>query len=209
MKKSISYKPVVPQVTGWLEYQLDNQQLDYVWRCIKNRKQDVRHALAGNITSSRALMDHGNWFFNEVLSPLVEAHRKEYSIFYRKDIPGKNFFKLSTWWVNYQKQNEFQPVHNHSGLYSFVIFMKIPIDSREQNKKVKSNNPRVSNFEFLFTDTLGNISSFPYRLIPEDEGTMLFFPASIEHQVYPFYDCDEERITVSGNITYDISRMRN
>ena len=208
MKESISYKPVVPKTTGWLEYKLDNQQLDYLWRCIKNKKQDVRNTLAGNITSSRALMDHGNWFFNEVLNPLIDVHIKEFKNL-EKSIPGNNFFKLSTWWVNYQRQNEFQPVHNHSGLYSFVIFMKIPIDSREQNKKRKSKNPRVSNFEFLFTDTLGNISSFPYRLTPADEGTMLFFPAPLDHQVYPFYDCDEERITVSGNITYDLSRMRN
>ena len=46
MKKSISYKPVVPKTTGWLEYKLDNQQLDYLWRCIKNKKQDVRNTLS-------------------------------------------------------------------------------------------------------------------------------------------------------------------
>ena len=41
---------------------------------------------------------------------------------------------------------------------------------------------------------------------PEDEGTMLFFPSQLDHQVYPFYDCDEERISVSGNIISDTSR---
>jgi len=33
---------------------------------------------------------------------------------------------------------------------------------------------------------------------------MLFFPAEMMHQVYPFYNCEEERITISGNIKYDI-----
>ena len=104
MKESISYKPVVPKTTGWLEYKLDNQQLDYLWRCIKNKKQDVRNTLAGNITSSRALMDHGNWFFNEVLNPLIDVHIKEFKNL-EKRIPGNNFFRLSTWWVNYQRMN--------------------------------------------------------------------------------------------------------
>jgi hypothetical protein len=30
---------------------------------------------------------------------------------------------------------------------------------------------------------------------------MLFFPAWLLHQVYPFYGTEEERITISGNIS--------
>ena len=35
---------------------------------------------------------------------------------------------------------------------------------------------------------------------------MLFFPAQLEHTVYPFYDCDEDRISVAGNIMPDTSK---
>ena len=35
---------------------------------------------------------------------------------------------------------------------------------------------------------------------------MLFFPARLKHQVYPFYDNDGERISVSGNISLDTER---
>ena len=34
---------------------------------------------------------------------------------------------------------------------------------------------------------------------------MLFFPAKLMHTVYPFYNCDKERISISGNINFDIS----
>ena len=34
---------------------------------------------------------------------------------------------------------------------------------------------------------------------------MLFFPAKLMHSVYPFYECDKERISISGNIRFDIS----
>ena len=40
----------------------------------------------------------------------------------------------------------------------------------------------------------------------EDEGRMLFFPAWLQHQVFPFYECEEERITISGNIIYNLEK---
>ena len=47
---------------------------------------------------------------------------------------------------------------------------------------------------------LGNIKTFSYLLTPDYEGTMLFFPAALRHCVYPFYNTDEPRISISGNI---------
>jgi len=37
------------------------------------------------------------------------------------------------------------------------------------------------------------------------ENKLLMFPASYNHQVYPFYTSDEERITVSGNVRFLIN----
>ena len=37
-------------------------------------------------------------------------------------------YYLREMWVNYQKQHEFNPLHYHSGIYSFVVWMKIPTD---------------------------------------------------------------------------------
>ena len=35
---------------------------------------------------------------------------------------------------------------------------------------------------------------------PDMEGTMVFFPAKLQHSVNPFYECDEQRISIAGNI---------
>ena len=51
-------------------------------------------------------------------------------------------------------------------------------------------------------------SIFHSCLSSEDEGRMLFFPASLQHQVYPFYGTEEERITISGNIDFVITKER-
>ena len=114
---------------------------------------------------------------------------------------------MNSFWVNFQKQHEFNPMHNHSGVYSFVVFMKIPTVWKEQCEipfVKESNSPKASAFEFVYTDIMGTISQYTYCLDSSFEGIMLFFPAEMMHQVYPFYNCEEERITISGNIVYDI-----
>jgi hypothetical protein len=54
---------------------------------------------------------------------------------------------------------------------------------------------------------LGKVSSFSYFLEKEDEGTILLFPSSLVHQVYPFYLSNKPRISVSGNILLDPTKI--
>ena len=197
-------KVVNPKSLGWLEYKLNSQEMDYVWRCIKNKKEDLRHKLAGHVSNSNVLIDRSDWFYIHVLKPLVGKYEKEWMNL-GDYLPTNQHhpYNLSRWWVNYQKQNEFNPLHNHSGIYSFVIWMKIPFHWQEQNQKDiarKSNHSTISSFEFVYSNMLGEDCMFSYKLSSEDEGTLLFFPSKLYHQVYPFYDCDEDRISVSGNI---------
>ena len=197
-------KPIHPPGVGWLEYKLNSQEMDYVWRCIKNKKGDEKGKLAGNISSSYRLVDRSDWFFTSVLKPLIGEYQKEWGN-RGKTIPTStpHPYFMSRWWVNYQKQNEFNPLHDHSGVYSFVIWMKIPFDWKEQNKKDsarKSNSPNISTFQFAYLNILGELANYAYDLSSEDEGTMLFFPSQLHHLVYPFYNCDEDRISVSGNL---------
>ena len=207
-KKEI--KVIVPANPGWLQYKLNTQEMDYVWRCIKNKKGNTNKTLAGNISASYDLMDRSDWFWLNVISPLERRYTDEFRNLGEKlPIKIKHPYYLSKWWVNYQKQNEFNPAHNHTGVYSFVIWMKIPYDSRKQNQKDiarNSNAPLIGDFQFMYSNMLGASDNYSYRMNPDLEGTLLFFPAQLEHQVYPFYDCDEERISVSGNIMVDTSR---
>ena len=115
-------------------------------------------------------------------------------------------FVLEPFWVNFQKETEFNPIHSHSGVFSFVIWVKIPTDWREQHALpflAKSNSPCASDFEFHYTTMLGEIGRHTYCLDKKSEGFMLFFPASLKHTVYPFYNCDKERISISGNLCLD------
>ena len=63
-------------------------------------------------------------------------------------------------------------------------------------------NKRVGRFEFEYIDTLGTIKNISYKLSSKYEGYMVFFPAKLRHCVYPFYEVDEPRISISGNLSY-------
>ena len=177
------------------------------------RNSDKRIGLAGNISSSLNLIDKDNWFFSGILNELTEelktnlGENKTFS-FQKISTNGVPYF-LDNFWVNFQKQHEFNPLHDHTGLFSFVIFMKIPTDWREQHalpfiQGVKENARRASNFSFFYTNMMGSIAEATFKLDSSMEGRMFFFPAEMYHQVYPFYNCEEERITISGNIVYDV-----
>jgi len=188
--------------------------MDKLWEYISNAKENPKSynaELAGNISSSLVLNDTDNWFFVNTCIPIIGKYKeffKKSTAFNSQSISKNDLpYGLDNFWVNFQKQHEFNPMHNHSGVYSFVVFMKIPTVWKEQCEipfVKESNSPKASAFEFVYTDIMGTISQYTYCLDSSFEGIMLFFPAEMMHQVYPFYNCEEERITISGNIVYDI-----
>tara|TARA_Y100000817_G_scaffold292159_1_gene264183 strand:+ start:540 stop:1163 length:624 start_codon:yes stop_codon:yes gene_type:complete len=195
----------------WLEIDLPKESIDFLWDTISDTDShtDARKGLAGNISKSNFMSDKDDWFFKNSLEGWSNTmFFKDWSNYYpvhvSKITPAPKF-KLNGFWVNYQKQYEFNPPHTHSSEYSFVVFMKIPTHWKEQHELpmcVNSRTPCAGDFSFLFSDTMhhGVVKSHTIKLSPEYEGKMLFFPSDLTHQVYPFYGTEEERITISGNI---------
>ena len=205
------------QLFGWLETKLPKSVMKKLQNYIKTAKKiPVNHNsnLAGNISESLLIKDKDNWFFHTILIPLIDKFMECFPTYASQmNVLTKNVpYCLKTFWVNFQKENEFNPPHNHSGIFSFVIWIKIPTDWREQHAIpfiASSNTPIASNFEFLYISMLGDIIRQSYKLDKKSEGDMLFFPAKLMHSVYPFYNCDKERISISGNINLDISTKNN
>ena len=210
-KEKEDVKVIHPPVLGWLEKKLSDKEMEYLWRCVDNRKESKKSSLAGQIHESNTLVDKSDWFWQHTLLPLCIKYNQEFSNL-GDNIPvnQKHPYYLNSFWVNYQKQGEFNPLHDHGGVYSFVIWMKIPTKHFEQNKNpisLKSNTHVISTFQFHFLDILGQSMQYSYEMNPEMEGTLVFFPAKLRHVVYPFYNCDEDRISISGNITLNTTKL--
>ena len=204
MKK---YKGIIPPQHGWIEVELDDDEIDFLWKSIENRGGDEKPSLAGQIDSSYLIFDKNNWFYKNTLVSLCNVYAESFkNVGDNLPTVNKHPYFLQTMWVNYQKQTEFNPTHYHKGVYSFVIWMQIPTEYNEQKENPISKNTNsdvISNFTFDYRDMLGEYRYYTYKMSKKMEGMMLFFPSSLTHTVYPFYNCSENRISISGNIGLD------
>ena len=91
-------------------------------------------------------------------------------------------------WINYQKKGEHIPLHIHDGIFSFNIWVKIPVKSV---------------FSFNYSTTIGKQVVYNIDLSKEDEGTVVLFPSLLQHIVYPFQKSNQTRISIAGNIFLD------
>jgi hypothetical protein len=109
--------------------------------------------------------------------------------------------KFQEAWMNLQVKHEYNPLHDHSGVLSWVIWVNIPYDLEEELKTFPdAKNQDASMFSFVYTNVLGEISTFNLRIDKSWEGRMVIFPAKMKHMVAPFYTSDGIRISVAGNL---------
>ena len=108
-------------------------------------------------------------------------------------------------WVNFSKKGEYNPLHTHSGLLSFVLWYKMPfIIEDENNLPIVSggtlNTGACFQFNFLEMDSKGAIGQHTIEADRSYENKMIIFPSNLQHSVYPFFTSDDYRISLSGNI---------
>ena len=159
--------------------------------------------LAGNIKEEYQIdISNFDTRFDLLLYDMCDAYEHHFHYIneqYRsltKPLPHE----LDKMWVNYQKKYEFNPPHNHSGVFSFVIWIQIPYDLKEEIKH--EHTRRASLFNFLFPQIDG-MKNEPLYVDKSWEGQMILFPSSQFHYVNPFYTSDDYRISISGNICLD------
>lgn len=191
-----------------------NEILD-IMNSIENNEgdfKDTRKLLAGHLEKEYELPIHPN------IKYLAESMSIEYdNIFfggksqqtrkYFEDLKKINY-ELKSLWINYSKKYDFNPIHTHSGSYSFVIWINIPFDLENEMKIYSPNSNKTSLFSFVYTDTLGRISDSSLYIDKTWEWKMAFFPSNLNHTVYPFYTSDNYRISVAGNV-YGIPEYEN
>jgi hypothetical protein len=188
-------------------------EIDEIYNSGFSSSEEYNKQLAGHINDEYTL-PKSMGIVEEYSKALAIAHNEEFD--YLKSIPeivvqtaDINLYekiKLNSLWVNFQQKYDFNPLHSHGGIWSFVIWMNIPYNLEEEKKrfpKLTEKQNMVTNFQFAYTDTLGNISQ---QTIPVDqsfEGKMCLFPASMRHFVNPFYTSDSYRVSVAGNIALE------
>ena len=185
---------VPPEILSVLKQEIDQIDLD--------KADPISGQLAGNIEKQFELSSS-----NKVLEPyilhLCHEYLNTFNPKYTFQFSQIENLKLNTSWVNFQKKNEFNPIHTHDGFFSFVIWIKIPYSVQAeiaQPHVANSNMQRAGMFSFMYTNVFGEIRESVQAIDSSFEGEIFLFPASFMHQVYPFSTSDEYRISISGNI---------
>jgi hypothetical protein len=194
---------------GWLHSILSEEDVAPIKKEIDKIQSNFTKAipanisLAGNIKKEYRLLqcrDHVTKLFNPYLNEYNKA--TNYS-FCESSIhePNKDF-ELQSLWVNFQQKYEFNPIHTHSGIFSFVLWISIPYNVENEIKYFPDMTPEDTKnacFEFTFLHPLGGIDHEVFHVDKSYENNMIVFPSTLHHAVYPFYTSDEYRISVSGN----------
>ena len=120
-----------------LQATLPEPVITYLWDLIgvaEKKPKNLKDGLAGNISKSIELYDEQN-IFETFCVPSLESLDEKFGRGWHPLNSGHSYnYKLTNLWVNYQKQTEFNPMHDHGGSYSFVVWMKIPTSNKEQRE---------------------------------------------------------------------------
>ena len=170
----------------------------------------VNGDLAGNIMHEYSI-PKGKSIVSPMLMHMVTEFNKKYPNYIKKAHSTVNYkqvdIELFNLWVNFQKKHEFNPMHVHDGLYSFVIWHKVPYDIKNEKARlpnIRDEDFRAGMFAFFYSEPGGKIYQ---EAIPVDknwQGKIALFPATLDHCVYPFYTSDDYRVSISGNIGFKI-----
>lgn len=180
---------------------------------IENCKDYENHVDFESTPPEYAISEKLTNLVNTEILKLIHAYESKYQYFdrlfnYTTNVDSNDLqISLERMWVNIQRPGDFLPLHKHSGIYSFVIWVQVPFLMSEektdtQNKKLIKS--RSANFEFVFTDILGKINNYIIPVDSKMEGRICIFPSELYHQVYPFYSSDKVRLSLAGNYRLNI-----
>ena len=162
-----------------------------------NSNKEMKSGLSGKgVATHRYVQNKKNLKeLNSLLTELITVYRQNFKLdpSRTKTLTNNLPFKIDRPWINYQKKYEFIPQHNHDGIFSYTIWIDLPDNEGEH----------ASTFQFTYSDIQGILRTHTIKLNKKDNGRMLFFPSTINHQVYPFYNGNKKRISISGNILFN------
>ena len=171
---------------------LTQEELNSIKKLCTKKSKDYRRSLAG-------LIKHEHQIDVKKLFPIIGHYFNSYAkaeFDYSGTAMG-NKIELVSAWVNYMTKFESNPMHTHDDDLSFVIFIKVPKELREEyNNHIGNTEPGAINFMYKLQDNKYSLNQ--HNFFPE-VGDFFIFPANLHHFVNSF-KCDGERVSVSGNL---------
>ena len=194
-------KPFGPSVMqSQIPEKLINDLNDYVDEIIKDQeksnKLDFGNKLAGDVTQEfrleKEFAKNVGWI--DYLAKCVYSWiEKELNLKITK-------FELLESWIVRQFENEYNPVHYHSGHVSGAGYLKVP---KNLGKFIQNKDKQFQGGDLNLIHGSRQFLSRSIFPIKPKVGDFYFFPNYLMHTVYPFNGTTEERRSISFNANID------
>ena len=167
------------------------------YRCRK-KELDNRTKLAGHLKEEYNLQPEAN-----NLAPILKKYFELYVQGYnqwRGQGGMKPNFQLTHLWVNFMKQYEFNPPHDHGGDLSFIFYPHMPEEIIKECAAHIGTMRGPGGVAWFYGEgghsCINTVTQMP------STGDFYIFPAELKHWVFPFKS-DVVRLSISGNVVLE------
>tara|TARA_B100000131_G_scaffold291068_1_gene304348 strand:- start:617 stop:1291 length:675 start_codon:yes stop_codon:yes gene_type:complete len=197
---------------GILQCELDQKEIDYLWKLVHKylpgAKWDARdgnrlYSIENEADKQFSINDDDLYFQDNCLMPAAEKYFKEYGVPFKFKTTHYHQLAFNRFWGRASNHGDYQSIHDHQGVFTFVVWLKIPFDHEEERSAQPGFRPEAGDFVLVYPDTCGQLIKRNFVLSERAEGKMLFFPSDINHIVYPHFTTKDYRISLAGDITLD------
>ncbi len=178
---------------------IDSKYINEMEQCIETATKDealsARKGLAGRIDDQYEILP----LASDACKGHILQHVNEY--YYQTGGSPLTDIAIDALWVNMQRYMEFNPIHAHGGMISFVIYIKNDLerDSAINNKFDNARGTELAGHLQLRYGEEAYMNWITFNHWPE-KGQIVIFPSWLQHFVFPHYEQDKVRISVAGNI---------
>ena len=177
-----------------LDVTLDKNVLDHLHHLVEKYEPD-------DAKQQWMLIDDDNRFQKEVLNPIIQEYVADYGFPEKLKTTHIHDLTFQKFWANYTGKGEYQALHKHDAIWSFVIWLKLPAVANVEQSVKDAMHPDAGDFILTYSDIIGRTRKVNWKLEKQyNEGHMLLFPSDLYHAVYPHFQTDEKRLSLAGDI---------
>ena len=164
---------------------------DHSMHLAGNVKQEVRYPPAWMISTEFAPMSNS-------LQMIIEKYLEHPPMINTISPDKVDKILITSMWVVSQWAGDFNPSHVHDGDLSGVIYLRIPPSLKEEYER-EDHFPCVGDIQWQCGQA-ATFNGHTFQATPK-VGDIYLFPSWLSHMVYPFRTQNEERRSVSFNVT--------
>jgi len=212
-EEALSINYINPINYGVLDTKLSEDAKEKVWDRIKKYSPETAE-WSGNTLLNVAenhkqweISDQDYWFEDTIIRPAVGAYIQRWGLPAKMQTTHEHGLIFSRLWVRASTRHDYQSLHDHQSVLTFVLWMNIPFNSKIERNIQAGFRPEAGDVILQYHDTCGSVQQMTWHISKECSGQMIMFPSNWQHIVYPHHSTDEFRIAVAGDVALDSTQV--